>query len=148
VIACPNCKRRVFTRNDMLYASLDGTAQCPVCRRFARLDVVSRWIISCVIALLLPMVFLYAGVFYSGHFFVILIVMVLGASRILCFIGFPFLALEAVARTSAIDRRQSILILAVLMVTSIMLDSFMSSRFDTDDEVENARAPTAVHRNR
>jgi uncharacterized metal-binding protein len=100
-----------------------------------------------VIALLLPMVFLYAGVFYSGHFFVILIVMVLGASRILCFIALPFLALEAVAGTSTIDRRQSILILAVLMVTSIMLDSFMSSRFDTD-EVENARAPTAVHRDR
>jgi hypothetical protein len=148
VIACPNCKRRVFTRLDILYAPLDGTAQCRACRQIARPDLLSRWMLSCVLAILLPAVFLFAGVFYSGHFFVILIVIVLGAWRIFCFLGFPLLTLEAVSRGSPIDRRESILILVVLVAASILLDSYMSSRFDSDDEAQNGHAPTAVHRDR
>jgi hypothetical protein len=146
VIACPSCKRRVFTRLDMLYAPLDGTAQCRACRRIARPDLVSRWMISCVLAVLLPMVFLYGGVFYSGHFFIALIILVLGAWRILCFLGFPLLTLEPVTRGAPIDRRESVLILLVLVAASLMLDGYMSSRFDPDDGVENGRSPTAVHR--
>ena len=104
--------------------------------------------LSCLLAILLPAVFLYAGVFYSGHFFVILIVMVLGAWRIFCFLGFPLLTLEPVTRGSPIDRRESVLILVVLVATSVLLDSYMSSRFDGDDELQNGRAPTTVTQER
>jgi len=129
MIACPNCKRRVFTPRDMLYATLDGEAPCRICGRHARLDVYSRLMISCVLALALPPVFMYGGVFYSGHFFLTLLSIVLGGWRILSSFGLPFLGLEAVSGPS-IDRRQSVLILILLLAASIILDGVMSSRFD------------------
>src|SRR5690349_21461895 len=71
VIACPSCQRQVLTRLDILLATLDGRVQCPVCGRMARLDLMSRWMILCVLALSLPALLLYGGVFYSGHLFVV-----------------------------------------------------------------------------
>ncbi len=132
MIACPNCKRRVFTRRDMMCATLDGGARCRICGRIARLDLISRLMISCVLAIVLLPVFMYGGIFYSGHLFLISVVFVLGGWRILSSAGLPFLALEAVAGRASIDRRQSILILVLLLVVAIALDGFMSSRFEGD----------------
>lgn len=129
MIACPNCKRRVFTSRDMLYATLDGEAPCRICGRHARLDVLSRLMISCVLAVALPPVLMYGGVFYSGHFFLACLFIAVGGWRILSSLGLPFLALEA-ASAPAIDRRQSILIMIVLLAAAIALDSIMASRFE------------------
>ena len=146
MIACPNCKRRVFTRRDILYAALDGSAPCRICGRTARLDILSRWVISCVIALVLPGILLYGDVFYSGHLFLVSLFIILSAWRLLSWIGFPFLALEEVEASSAIDRKQSILILAVLLAAAMVLDGFMASRFDADEAIESGPAPSAARR--
>lgn len=147
MIACPSCKRKIFTRRDMLYAALDGTAPCRACGRAARLDLLSRWMISCVLALILPTVLLYGGVFYSGHLFLVSIFVILGGWRILSLVGFPLLTLEA-AGDSAIDRRQSIVMLVVMLVIMIIMDGYMSSRFDSDNAPENGSSPSAAHRDR
>lgn len=130
--ACPNCKRRVITRRDMLCANLDGGAPCRICGRIARLDLTSRLMISCVLAITLLPLFLYGGIFYSGHFFLTSIFFVFGGWRILSSAGLPFLTLEAVVSGVSIDRKQSILILALLLTAAIALDGIMSSRFDSD----------------
>ncbi len=62
-IPCPGCKRPVFSLHDILYAPLDGTARCRVCGRIARLDLFSRWMISCAIAVILPALLLLLGAF-------------------------------------------------------------------------------------
>lgn len=148
MIACPGCSRRVFTRRDMLYATLDGTAQCRACGRIARLDLMSRWVLSCMIAIVLPTILLYGGVFYSGHLFVISMFIILGTWRLLSLLGFPYLKLEEAAGSSALDRRQSILMLAVLLAGAITIDAFMSSRFDSDNAPESGRSASAIHRDR
>jgi len=130
VIACPNCNRRVFTRRDMLYATLEGAARCRICGRTARLDVMSRWLMSCVLAIVLPAAYLYGGVFYSGHFFLISIFVIFGAWAILAFIGFPLLALEAAAGNASVDRKSGRLILAALLVSAIVIDGFIRARFE------------------
>ena len=130
VIACPSCKRRVITRSDIFYATLDCAARCRICGRPARLDVTSRWLVSCVIALLLPAILLMAGIFYSGHLLFISIVIVLGAWRLLCLLGLPLLALEPVPGNVSLDRMQSILTLAALLAAALVLDVYMASRFE------------------
>ena len=148
MIACPSCNRRVFVPRDILYATMDGTAQCRACGQIARLGMGSRWLLSCVIAILLPPALLYGGLFYSGHLFVACLVLVLGAWRILSFITFPFLALEAVAGGRRIDRKQSIPVLALLLVAAIILDIFMSSRFEPADALDRGRPASAVRHDR
>ena len=103
--------------------------------------------ISIVIALLLPIVFLYGNVFYGGHFFIVCILFTLGSSRLLSFITSPFIALE-VAAPSTFNRRQSILTLVVLAVIALVLDSHMSSRFEAEDAQEKGRSASAVQRDR
>ena len=104
--------------------------------------------ISCVIAILLPVaVLLYGDVFYSGHIILIAAFLVLGAWRILSFVAFPFLSLEVVARTRSIDRAGSILTLVVLLVAAIALDGFIASRFEPDDALAG-RSPSAVYHDR
>jgi hypothetical protein len=139
VIACPSCKRRVFTRLDMLHAALQGAASCRACERPARLDVLSRWLMASFIALVLPSLFLYAGVFYSGHLFVISICTVLGGWGLLSVVGQPFLTLEPSAGPPPAQRSHSVLLLVVLLVTATILDGFIASRFGSDDAPEYAR---------
>ena len=132
-IECPSCKRRTITRRDMLYARVDGTVTCRTCGRTARLDMFSRWAVSCVIALVLPSVLLYGDFFYSGHLFLVSIFFIFGAWRILTVIAGPFLALEVVAAPVVIDRRRTIFIVAVLLVAAMSVDGLMSSRFERPD---------------
>jgi hypothetical protein len=102
--------------------------------------------ISCVLAILLPNVLLYGGLFYSGHLFVISIVIIYGAWALLSFFGFPFLTLEAVASDSAIDRPKSILLLAVLLVAAIVIDSFIASKIESDNARDSGRSASAALR--
>jgi hypothetical protein len=114
----------------MLYAALSGTVKCRACSHAARLDISTRWIFSCVLALVLPNALLYGGLFYSGHLFVISIFLILGTWAMLSWVGFPFLALEAAPRSSALDRRQSALVLAVLLMSALLIDGYMRTRFE------------------
>ena len=145
-LACPGCKRRMFTLNDVLYAPLDGTAQCRACGRIARLDLFSRWVISCAIAVLLPALLLYWEMFYSGHLFVVSLLVILVAWRIMTFLIFPLLALEEVAARSGVNKKQSFVILAILLSAAMMIDGFMSSRFESDEAAEVRRVTSSQSR--
>jgi hypothetical protein len=145
-LACPGCKRRAFKVHDILYAPLDGTARCRGCGRIARLDLFSRWVISCTIAVILPGLLLYWELFYSGHLFVVSMLVILVAWRILTFAIFPLLALEEVASRSGVNRKQSVVILAVLLCAAMMIDGFMSSRFETEQAGEVRRLTSSESR--
>ena len=142
MLACPHCKRRIITRRDILYAPLDGTARCRACGRYSRLDVFSRWVLSCLIALVLPALLLGWGIFYSGHLLVFSMIVIIGAWRAMAWLALPFLGLEHVPEHVPLDRRQSAIIVAALLSAAILLDRFMASRFERDD----AAAPAAAHR--
>jgi hypothetical protein len=144
-LACPGCKRRVFTLHDVLYAPLDGTASCRACGRIARLDLFSRWVISCAIAVILPGL-LYWELFYSGHLFVVSLLVILVAWRVLTFLIFPLLALEEVSARSGVNRKQSFVILAILLSAAMMIDGFMSSRFESDEVAEMRRYTSSESR--
>jgi hypothetical protein len=145
-LACPGCKRRVFKVRDIFYAPLDGTARCRVCGRVARLDLFSRWVISCAIAVLLPGVLLYWELFYSGHLFVVSLLVILAAWRILTFIAFPMLGLEEVPARAGVDKKQSFLILAILLSAAMVIDGFMSSRFEPEQAGEVSRLTSSESR--
>lgn len=121
---------------------------CRACGRFARLDLVSRWMISCVLALTIPIVLLYGGIFYSGHLFIISMFIMLGGWRVLSSIGLPFLSFEAVPDAAPINRIQAVRIIAVLSIAAIVLDGYMASRFDPEDAVPNEHSASAVRADR
>ena len=141
MIPCPTCKRRIIIRRDILHAPLDGTVRCRACGEHSRLDVFSRWVISCLVALTLSAVLLSAGVFYSGHLLAVSIVLIFGASRAMAWVALPVLALEPVPAHVALDRRQSAIILGALLIAALALDAFIASRFENDD---GAEAPQSV----
>ena len=145
MIACPNCKRRIITRRDILYAPLDGTARCRACGRFARFDMFSRWVLSCMIAVTLPALLLTWGIFYSGHLLLFCVLGIFGASRVLAWVGLPLLALEPVKPHLPLDRRQSLIILTALLVAAVALDGFIASKFESEDAARDAQASPAVH---
>jgi hypothetical protein len=128
----------------MLYAALDGTARCRVCGRAARLDMLSRWLLSCVLAVLLPAALLYANVFYSGHLYVFSIVVVLGAWRALSILGLPYLTLEAVPERTDVDRKASAFALGAMLLAAVLLDGFIASRIDAEMARESAREVSAA----
>ena len=143
MIPCPSCKRRVFTARHMLHASLDGAVKCTACGKLARLDMISRWMLACMVAIILPMVLLYANVFYSGHLFVVSLVVMLCVWRGLSMIGLPILGLELVPRGICMDRRQGIVTLGVIVVAALVMDGFMAHRIDADEARANEKAPSA-----
>lgn len=149
MIACPSCNRRIFTRRDLLYATFDGAVQCRWCGRQARLDMLSRWMILCVLSVVLPTILLYGGVFYSGHLFLVSIVVVFGVWGALAFVAFPFLALEVMAGAHAINRRHGILTFVVILLAAMILDGFIASRFEPEKGIEqDGRSASAVRHDR
>ena len=122
----------------MLYANLDGTARCRACGRTARVDLFGRWIISCVLVMVLATLLLYCGLFYSGHLFLVSIVFVLGGWRVLSCVFAPILTLEPVPEGSPFDRRNGVVVFFVLLVAAVTIDVVMSSRFE-EEEVQQAR---------
>lgn len=129
---CPACKRRSISGRDMLYASLDGGVKCRACGKIARLDILSRWMLACMLAIILPMVLLYGDVFYSGHLFVVSIFVILVVWRLLSVAGMPILGLELAPRGRCMNERQSVLTLAVIVVAAVVMDGFMAYRIDSD----------------
>ena len=113
----------------MVCTIIDGTAQCRLCGQTARLDLFSRWVISCLLAMVLSTVLLYCDVFYSGHLFLVSMFVIFGGWVVLSYIGFPFLTLEAFAGGAPIDRRAGLVILLILLAAAMMFDAFMWSRF-------------------
>jgi hypothetical protein len=145
LIPCPSCKRRIYTRRDILYAPLSGAARCRACGKFARLDMLSRWVLSSMLALTLPALFLSGGVFYSGHVLLLTIGLVLAAWRVLAWIAFPILALEPAAAGAAADRHHSMIIVGALLTAAILLDGFIASRFEPEDAAGETRPASAVY---
>lgn len=125
---------------------MGGTAQCRVCGRTARLDLLSRWLISCAIALILSSVLLYGGVFYSGHLFLVSIFVIFGSWALLCGLAFPFLMLEPAGDGAPLSLRQSLFIVGVILVAAGTFDSFLASRFEAGDGQERSgSARTTMH---
>ena len=147
MLACPRCRRFTFTRRDLVSTALDGSAQCPSCGQAVRLDLFSRWLLSCVIALILPAVLLYGDLFYSGHLFVVSLLFVFAAWSALSWLCCPFLTLERTTTGRPIDRKTGMLILVVLLAAAGIIDNFLAARFDTE-ALENARATSAAERHR
>lgn len=141
MIPCPSCKRRIITRRDILHAPIDGSVRCRACGEHSRLDMFSRWVISCLVALTLSAVHLSAGVFYSGHLLAASIVLIFGGARAIAWAGLPAFRLEPVPSHVPLDRRQSAIIFGALLITALALDAFIASRFEKDD---GAAAPQSV----
>jgi hypothetical protein len=106
--------------------------------------MLSRWLLSCVLAVLLPAALLYANVFYSGHLYVFSIVVVLGAWRALSIVGLPYLTLEAVQERTDVDRKANAFALGAMLLAALLLDGFIASRIDADMARENGREVSAA----
>jgi hypothetical protein len=141
MIPCPACKRRIFSGREMLGTGLDGRAKCPACGGLARLDSMSRCLLACVLALLLWMLLLHGNIFESGYLFLFSTIVIISGWRLLCAAALPLLALEKVAGNTCFNRRQNIVMLAALIVTSIAIDGLMSYRSDADRALRNAASP-------
>jgi len=146
VAACPGCKRQIFSRRQILNAGLDGAARCRACGRSAQLSLFGRWSIASMIALTLPSVLLYGGVFYSGHLFLVSLFFIFGVWRMLSVIALPYLSLEPVDDPVLLDRRQSVLIAGVLLVAAMTVDGFMSARFEDDVHERDQAAVDRLNR--
>ena len=106
----------------------------------------SRWLLSCLIALALPAFLLTWGIFYSGHLLLVSMIVIFGASRVLAWAGLPLFALEAVPPHVPLDRRQSAIILASLIITAIVLDGFIASKFESEDAASSPRPASAAYK--
>ena len=144
MLPCPSCKRRILTRRDILYAPVDGTTRCRACGAYARLDMFSRWLLSCLVALMLPAFLLTWGIFYSGHLLLMSMIVIIGAWRAMAWLALPLLALEPVPPHVPLDRRQSAIILVAMFGAAIALDAFIASKFESDNAIRDAEAPAAV----
>ena len=142
---CPHCKRLTFERRDVLRAAIDGAMRCRGCGRAARLDLFSRWVISIVIAVILPGVLLYGNVFYSGHLFVVSMIVILACWRGLSAILLPILALEPTADNATLRPKHSAYVLSALLAGAVVIDAFMYSRFQTEP-IEQAGNPEMAPR--
>ena len=144
MIGCPSCKRRVFTRRDLMYATL----RCRACGRTARLDLLGRWLISCVIAMILSTVLLYGGLFYSGHLFLVSILVIFGTWVALSWVAFPYLMLEPAEDQIILERKYSTVIAVVILAVAIGFDSFLASLFEPEAAQEHAQSADAPARER
>jgi len=146
VIACPSCRRRVFTRRDLVFATPEGVVRCRACGRTARLDLLSRWLISCVIAMTLSTALLYGGLFFSGHLFLVSIVIIFATWAALSWAAFPYLMLEPADDQIILERKHSTLIAVLILVLAIGFDSFLASLFEPEPAQEHAHSVDAPAR--
>ena len=130
----------------MLQATLRGTTRCRWCGRTLRLDVLSRWMLSCMLALLLPNALLYGDVFYSGHLFVVSIFLIYGGLAILSYIGSPLLGLEIAPDRAALNQKQMVLVAGLVLAAALVVDGFIASKIASESELEKQRAPTSASR--
>jgi hypothetical protein len=130
----------------MLHATLRGRTRCRWCGRTLRLDMLSRWMLSCMLALLLPNALFYGDVFYSGHLFLVSICLIYSGMAILSYLGSPLLGLEVAPDTPALNRRQGAVLAGILLAAALLLDGFIASKIDADNARERERAPGSVSR--
>jgi hypothetical protein len=142
MIPCPGCKRRVFSGREMLAANLDGRAKCPACGQLARLDSMSRCLLACMLALLLWMLLLHGNIFDSGYLFLFSTIVIVSGWRLLCAAALPLLTLEKAPSGASFNRRQSIVTLAILIMTSVVMDGLMSYRSDADRALGDVAPPS------
>src|SRR5215218_89399 len=131
----------------MLHAALHGTTRCRWCGRILRLDLLSRWMLSCALAVLLPNALLYGNVFYSGHLFLVSIFLIYSALAIFSYLGFQFLGLEVADDQAPLDRRGSRMIAGIMLAAAIAMDGVIAYKIDADSTLETQRAPSAAYRN-
>lgn len=130
----------------MLHATLHGTTRCRWCGRTLRLDVLSRWLLSCVLAILLPYALLFGNIFYSGHLFLVSIFLIYSGLAIMSYLGSPLLGLEVAPDHIALNRRQSALLAGIVLVAAIVMDGVIASKIDADAALEKQRTPSAAYR--
>lgn len=145
-IDCPSCERGGFTRRDMLWANVDGSACCTACGGTVRLDLFGRWVLSCLMAIVLPTVLLYGNVFYSGHLFLVSIAVIFGVWRGLCFLMLPYLTLEPAPVAFPVGRRTNLVMMGVLLAGAVSIDAMMASRFESPELAPEVRSARAVDR--
>lgn len=145
MIACPSCRRRVVSRSDILHATLRGTIRCRWCRHTLRLDLFSRWVLSCLLAILLPNALLYGNIFFSGHLFVVSIFLIYAGLALFSYVGFALLSLEIASEGAALNRKQSALLAGIILAAAIVIDAFIGLKIDADSALENQRAPSAAY---
>lgn len=140
--ACPACKRRIFTQRDILGSNINGWVKCPACDHVARLDQMSRFLVTATLALSLFMMLLYGNIFFSGYLFVYSTIFIFAGWRLLSAAVLPLLALETAPGGFYLNRRQSIVTLVIMIVSAVALDGLLSYRSDAD----KADAAAAVQR--
>jgi hypothetical protein len=129
-----------------VYTALEGTGACRSCGQSARLDMFSRWLLSCLIALSLSSLLLYCNVFYSGHLFVVSCVFIFVAWGTLAWLCSPIITLERAPPEPRIDRTTGMLVLVVMIAAAGIFDAFMASRFEAPDKLEHAHSSEATQR--
>lgn len=135
-IVCPRCRRPGFTRPDIFYSTLDGSVLCRRCGGIARLSMFCRWIISCLLAIVLSIILLYGDVFYSGHLFVVSIFVIFGGWAGISWVAFRYLTLEEAPEHAPITRRQGAVLVVAILLTALLFDRFMASRFEAGARIE------------
>ena len=138
MLACPACRKRTFTRHDI---STLGGAKCPACGHLARLDSMSRALVACALGIILWSLLLYGNLFYSGFLFVFSTIVIVVGWPLLLAIAMPLLALEKSPGGVYLDRRQSIAMLALLIVLAIGIDGLLSYRSDADKADADTMSP-------
>jgi hypothetical protein len=133
MIACPECKRRVFGQAELLWANLDGSVKCPACGAFACLDQFSRLLVACPLSLLLWMAVLYWDILFSGYLFLFSTIVILAGWRLLSAAAMPALALEKSRDGRVFDRKHTLVSLVVMIGTAVAIDGFMSYRTEADN---------------
>ena len=130
----------------MLHTALRGTTRCRWCGRTLRLDVLSRWMLSCLLAIFLPYALLYGDVFYSGHLFLVSIFLIYSGMAILSYIGSPLLALEIAPDRVPLTQRQGAMLAGILLAAALVIDGFIAYKIDADNALEKQRPATSVSR--
>jgi hypothetical protein len=104
-----------------------------VCGAFARLDQTSRFLIACPLSLLLWFALLYWDILFSGYLFLFSTIAIFAGWRLLSAAILPALALEKSRDAVFCGRRQTIVSLAIMIVTAIAIDAVMSTGLEDED---------------
>lgn len=145
MLTCPGCNRKIFTVGDILRLEVDGELKCRSCGRAAQLDLKSRLLISCLLALVFSALTLYTSIFYTGHFVLISTLLILVGWTLLALAVFPLLELNIARGARFLNRWRTLLIWAVFLVGAAAVDNYMDIQppsnhtVDTDARKTGAR---------
>lgn len=92
----------------------------------------SRFLVGCPLALLLFFALLHGDLFFSSYLFVFSTIFIFGGWRIISALMLPLLALEKAPGGFYLNRRQSVALLALLIVFAIAVDVLLAYRSEAD----------------